>query len=77
MWDMVMAGAQVGLNLCLLPTVFRSTSYVPRFTSASTTVGLSVVALSLFNLGAPLGGFSVVVGVLLWASIFIYHGHTK
>jgi len=77
MWDMVMAGAQVGLNLCLLPTVFRATSYVPRFTSASTALGLAVVAVALFNLNAPLGGLSAVVGAALWASIFIFHGHAK
>ena len=76
-WDIVMAITQISLDLCLLPTVFRSTSYVPRFTSASAAIGLAIVSLALLNLGAPLGAASAVVGAGLWALIFILHGRAK
>jgi hypothetical protein len=77
MWDLVMAGAQVGLNLCLLPTVFRATSYVPRFTSGTTTIGLAIVAVSLLHLGAPVAAVSAAVGSALWVCIFFLRGRIQ
>jgi len=76
-WDLIMAITQLGLDLCLLPTVLRPTSYVPRFTSASTSIGLAIVALALLNLGAPLGAASAVTGAFLWAVIFGLHGRAR
>ena len=73
-WDLVMAIAQIGLDVCLLPTVIKPTSYVPRFTSFSTMVGLTIVAVALFNIGAPRGGLSALTGAALWATIFAYRG---
>ena len=73
-WDLVLAGAQVALDLCLLPTVFHKEAYVPRFTSGSTAFGLAVVALALFNIGAPLGALSAISGAALWAFVYASRG---
>lgn len=77
MWDLIMAVTQLSLDICLLPTVVKSSSYVPRFTSAVTAIGLAVVALALFKLGAPLGAASAVTGSGLWALIFFLRGRTR
>ena len=73
-WDIVLAVTQVGLDVCLLPAVIKPTSYVPPFTSFSTMVGLTVIAIAMFNIGAPLGGLSALTGAALWALLFAYRG---
>ena len=75
-WDLVLALSQFGLDICLLPTVFKQ-SYVPRFTSGSTAFDLSIVALALLNIGAPLGAISALSGVVLWSFIYAYRGKRK
>ncbi|KKK72956.1 hypothetical protein LCGC14_2898670 [marine sediment metagenome] len=73
-WDLVMALAQGFLTVFLLPTVLRSTSYVPRITSSATSVGLAVVSLALYNLGSPMGAAVAFIAALLWAFIFFKRG---
>ena len=48
--------------------------YVPRLTSGSTTIGLSVITLALFNLGAPIGGCAAALCVMLWGVVFVFRG---
>jgi len=48
--------------------------YVPRLTSGSTTIGLSVITLALFNLGAPIGGVAAGFCVFLWGVVFVFRG---
>lgn len=77
MWDIMMAITQVSLDLCLLPTILRSNSYVPRFTSASTAIGLGFISFALAHLNAPFGAAGAALGAVLWASIFILHGRAR
>ena len=48
--------------------------YVPRLTSGSTVIGLSVITVALFNLGAPIGGVAAALCVCLWAVVFVFRG---
>lgn len=48
--------------------------YVPRLTSGSTSIGLSVITLALFNLGAPIGAAACALCVLLWGVVFVFRG---
>jgi hypothetical protein len=73
-WDLVMALAQGFLTVFLLPTVLRRTSFVPRLTSGTTALGLSVISLALYHLGSPMGALVAFTCALLWAFIFFKRG---
>ena len=72
-WDVVLMGASLVLNVATLPTLLRP-SYVPRATSALFTVAITVIALTLHNLGSDLGATANVIGAGLWGLVFIFRG---
>lgn len=48
--------------------------YVPRLTSGSTTIGLSVIVAALFGSGLPIGGVTAALCVFLWGIVFVFRG---
>ncbi len=73
-WDLVMALAQTVLGAFILPILRDRGAYVPRLTSSVYAVGLAVIALTLFNLGSPMGGVIAGISAALWAVVFAIRG---
>ena len=76
-WDFVMAGAQAVLGAFILPTLWNNKAYVPRISSGVYAIGLGVIALTLFNLDAPMGGAIAGVSGVLWAVVFLIRGESS
>jgi len=73
-WDIVMALSQAVLGAFIIPMLRDSTAYVPRLTSIVYAVFLGVIALTLLNIGSPLGGLIAGISAVLWAFVFVFRG---
>lgn len=70
-FDVSVKRTQIFLGL----VVSRKTGvYVPRLTSGSMLIGLSVIVAALFGSGMPIGGVTAALCVCLWGVIFVFRG---
>jgi len=73
-WDIIMAVSQAVLGAFIIPTLRDANAYIPRLMSIVYAVFLSVIAVTLFNLGSPMGGAIAGISAALWAVVFVLRG---
>lgn len=74
MWDVLITIGNLAIIPALLPTLVNRRSYIPRFTSGLSVLGISTVTAGLAGAGLVLS--PIVVGGIacMWALIFVFRG---
>ncbi len=58
----------------LMPTLLSREAYVPRFTSAVSVIGLTVIIVALIGTGLVLSPIVSTVIAVIWVFIFVFRG---
>ncbi len=63
-YDHLFAAVSFVFNLMFLPTLFNHNTYIPRITSMTYVVGLSVETIASIGLGLPWTTIAIVIGAI-------------
>lgn len=76
-WDMLL---MLGELLTLVGPVIilrNREAFVPRFSSGSLVVALTLMVIALYGLGAPIGATATAVVVASWIAVFVLRGRKQ
>lgn len=72
MWDALITIGNLIVIPGLFSTVLNKQAFVPRVTSGTSVIGLSLVIAGLFGAGLMLSPIVLLIMNAMWAYIFLY-----
>lgn len=61
-------------DVVLIPTLINRHSYIPKFTSLSTTLAILIFAFVFLDEGLIWGGIAEIIDAVMWLFILMYRG---